>query len=116
MLRTWHIEGSVVAVVLVTVALASGGGALELLGAAAVQLTFHHASVSQRLAEREAARDRPSVECHRWAGRYFIGKELLWCAYFILHGSWSALAGVGLFLVYPIWRRWWRQRYPLTKE
>ena len=113
-MKTWHIEGAVVAVVLTTVALASGGGAVELLGAAAVQLSFHHASVANRLAEREAARARPIVECHRWAGRYFLGKELLWCVYFIAHGSWSALAGVGLFLAYPFWRRLWRRWHPIA--
>jgi hypothetical protein len=50
------------------------------------------------------------VECYRWARRYFVTKELFWCAYFALRGSWSALAGVGLFLLYPLWRRWWRKR------
>ena len=51
---------------------------------------------------------------HRWAGRYFLGKELLWCVYFIAHGSWSALAGVGLFLAYPFWRRLWRRWHPIA--
>lgn len=113
MIRTWHIELAVAAAVLIVVALATGG-ALELLGAGAVLGSFAHAQVADRLAEREAARERPAVECHRWAARYLVGKELLWCAYFVLHGSWSALAGVGLFLAYPSWRRWWRRRHPLS--
>lgn len=114
MIRTWHIEIAVVAIVLVAVAAASGGGAIELLGAGAVVLTFGHAQVAERLAEREAARTRPTVACHPWATRYLVGKETLWCVYFVLHHSWSALAGVGLFLAYPVWRRWWRQRNPLV--
>lgn len=125
--RTWHIEQLVIAAVLIAVALGSGGGTLELVGAGAVLLSFGHASVADRLAEGEAQRrryvkfcggddDGHAVECYRWAVRYLVGKETLWCAYFILHRSWSALAGCGLFLAYPVWRRWWRKRYPLGRE
>lgn len=110
-MRTWHAEIAVVAV-LAAVAILTGGGGLELVGAAAVTLSFAHAQVADRLAEREAARERPSVECHRWAGRYLLGKEALWCGYFVAHRSWSALAGVALFLAYSPWRRWWRRRHP----
>jgi len=115
MIRTWMVEMAVVTVVLATVAIASGGGAVELLGATAVVLTFGHAQVAERLAERDAARVRPSVACHRWAVRYLLAKETMWCAYFVMHRSWSALAGVGLFLAYPAWRRWWRARHPLAR-
>ena len=112
-MKTWQAEFSFVGAVLVIVAGLSGGGALEMLGAAAVLLSFAHAQVADRLAEREAHRLAQSVECHRWATRYLVCKELLWCGYFVLHGSWSALAGVGLFLAYPLWRRWWRKLRPL---
>lgn len=125
-MKTWHLEQAVVAAVLVTVALASGGGALELVGAGAVLLSFGHASVADRLAEAERERrayvrfvdgdlDKHAVACHRWAARYLVGKEALWLAYFVLHHSWSALAGCGLFLAYPLWRRWWRTRHPLGR-
>lgn len=113
-MKTWQFEMLVVAAILVTVALATGGGPLELLGAGAVLLSFAHAQVADRLAEREASRARPSVECHRWATRYLVGKESLWLLYFVMHRSWAALAGVGLFIVYPLWRRFWRSRMPLT--
>lgn len=114
--RTWRIEMLVVAIVLVGVVLISGGGWLELIGAAAVLLSFGHAQVADRLAEAEQDRQaasppgvvRDSVECHRWATRYLVGKESLWLLYFVAHRSWSALAGVALFLVYPLWRRYWR--------
>lgn len=102
MIRTWHIEMAIVAAVLLAVVLVTHGGALELVGAGAVLLSFGHAQVADRLAEREASRAMPSVDCHRWATRYLIGKESLWLVYFVLHHSWSALAGVGLFLVAPI--------------
>lgn len=161
-MRTWQAELAVVAVSLGAVALLSGGGWLELVGAAAVALSFAHAQVADRLAEREQKRElahtisgitglevgdgplRVSapgalppgllpdeeyivaaihplrlksikiVECHRWAARYLVSKELLWLAYFVAHRSWSALAGVGIFLAYRPWRAWWRRRHPLT--
>jgi len=112
--RTWHLEMLVVAAVLLVVNGVTHGGGLELVGAGAVLLSFGHAQVADRLAEREAAREHASVECHRFATRYLVGKESLWLVYFVLHHSWSALAGVGLFLVYPSWRRFWRARKPLA--
>ena len=114
MIRTWQLELAAVAAILATITTATGGGGIELVGAAAVTLSFAHAQVADRLAEREAARARPSVDCHRWAARYLVGKEALWLAYFVAHRSWSALAGVALFLAYPAWRRWWRARRPLV--
>lgn len=112
-MKTWHFELVFVATVLAMVVIASGAAPVEWLGAAAVTLTFAHAQVADRLAERDAAREKPSVECHRWATRYLVTKESLWLVYFVLHHSWSALAGVGLFLAFPVWRRWWRKQKPL---
>src|SRR5690348_8883107 len=102
---------AVVAAVLAMVVLASGGGPVEWIGAGAVVLSFGHAQVADRLAERDAVRVVPSVACHRWATRYLVGKETMWLAYFVLHHSWSALAGVGLFIAYPSWRALWRRRH-----
>ncbi|WP_438029010.1 hypothetical protein [Sorangium sp. So ce233] len=111
-MRTWHVEHAVVVAVLSTVVLATGGALVEWVGAAAVYAGFGHASVSERLAEREAARARPEVHCYAWAARYWVAKELLWLAYFVAHRSWSALVGCGVFLVYPLWRRYWRRIHP----
>lgn len=122
-MRTWQAEMLGVGVALVVVAIASGGGALELVGAGAVLLSFGHAQVADRLAENERERQsyvgmadlqQHSVSCHRWATRYLVSKESLWLVYFVMHQSWSALAGVGLFLVYSPWRRFWRSRKPLA--
>lgn len=118
-MRTWQVELAIVTAVLLVVAGASGGGAVELVGAAAVVLSFAHAQVADRLAEGEHLRrsyyrdevaDTHAVHCYRWAARYFVGKEALWCCYFIALHSSTALAGVALFLAYPLWRRWWRTR------
>lgn len=109
MIRTWQIELFVVASIEFAVALVFGRTAFELLGALAVTLSFAHGQVADRLAENEAARLSPDVECHRWATRYFVGKEIVWISYFVGLGAWSALVGAGLFVAYPLWRRWWRR-------
>lgn len=122
-MKTWKVEFAVVGIVLGVVVNLSGGGLIELLGGLAVLLSFGHAQVADRLAENERERQAyagiagiqsHSVVCYRWATRYLVGKEALWLVYFVLHHSWSALAGVGLFLVYPVWRRFWRARKPLA--
>src|SRR5690242_14186579 len=97
---TWKIELLFVVAVLGTVFFLTGRQPSEALGVLAVVLTFCHAQVSDRMAEREAKRVVPEVHCYRWSLRYFVGKEAVWLAYFVMHKSWSALAGVGIFLAY----------------
>lgn len=108
MIRTWHIEAFVIGSALALVVMFSSRAFVEWIGAFAVLASFMHAQIADRLAEREAARPTPDVECHRHAVRYFVAKESLWCVYFVVHRSWSALVGVGLFLAYPLWRKWYR--------
>lgn len=102
-------EAAVVGLVLATVAAATGGALVQWLSAAAVLLSFMHAQVAERMAERMAAAAHPDVDCWRWLQRYFVAKELLWCSVFALAHAWPALAGVGLFLGYPLWRRYHRR-------
>jgi hypothetical protein len=108
-------ETIVVALILAATILVTHGRAIEWVGSAAVLCGFGHASVSERLAEQEAMRARPSVPCHRKLIHYFVAKEILWCVYFVALGAWSALAGVAVFLAYPVWRRWWRRRRSLER-
>lgn len=89
---------------------------LELVGAGAVLLALAHAQVADRMAEQEAKRTEPDVHCWRWSRRYFVGKELLWLAYFVGNGSWTALVGCGVFLLYPLWRSWYRRRWPVPQD
>jgi hypothetical protein len=112
-MKTWIVEIAVVWIVLIVVVYLTRGGLLEAVGALAVLAAFAHAQVAERMREREALKSKPDVHCHRWITRYFMAKELLWCSYFVAHKSWSALAGVGVFLAYPLWRAWWRRRHPL---
>lgn len=113
-IKTWQVEMLVVAVALLVVSAINHFQWIELVGSAAVLLSFGHAQVSDRMAEREALKLRPDVGCHRMSARYFVGKEVLWLIYFVAHQSWSALVGVGLFLLYPQWRRLWRHYHPLS--
>jgi hypothetical protein len=116
-IKTWMLEMAMVALVLTATAIQAGGGWAEYVGAGAVLLTFGHVQVADRLAEAARQAERvtaPVVYCHRWAVRYLVSKEILWCVYFIAHHAWSALVGVTLFLGYPFWRRFWRRRRPLT--
>lgn len=115
-LKTWHLEAAIVYAALAAVNVVVGSDAPEWLGAVAVALGFHHASVSSRLAEAEAARPTPSVACYRAASWYFAGKEVAWFAYFLLKGSYSALVGCVLFAVHPLWRKWYRARFPRSEH
>lgn len=116
-LRTYKIELITVFAVLAITAIVSGKGVVEWIGVAAVFFSFAHMSVADRLREREEARkdkgEPVMVECFYKLDRYFMLKEICWFAYFLLLGAWSALAGVFLFLLYPLWRRVWRKYHPL---
>ena len=83
---------------------------IEILAAAAVLLTFGHAQIADRLAEKEAEKSFPEVDCYRKMWYYFVGKELFWLLYFFLNHSYSALVGVFVFLTYPVWRRVYRTK------
>lgn len=115
MMRTWHFEWAIVVTALAAVNSATGARWVEWIGAAAVLLSFGHASISDRMSERQAAMAKPDVDCYRWSWRYFIGKELLWVVYFVCHRSYSALVGCAVFLAYPVWRRFYRARFPFGK-
>jgi hypothetical protein len=109
-LPTWAWELAAVATLLLVVG--STEGWRGVVGAIAVSLAFAHAQVADRLREKEAARATPEVECHRWLDRYWTAKEVAWVAYFATAGAWTALAGCGVFLAYPLWRRWYRPPAP----
>lgn len=113
MIRTWMFESCFVAFCLAVVLFVTDGWSnpIEWVGSCAVLLTFCHAQVANRLAEKAAkyeALGQETVECHRWAQRYWVLKESFWLVYFLFLHAYAALVGVGVFLAYPIWRAWWR--------
>lgn len=107
-LRTWHIELAVVGGILSAVNLLAKRDLVEWVGSAAVLTSFAHSQVTDRLAERESKRESPE-DCHLMARRYFVSKEILWVVYFLAVGAWSPLIGCALFLIYPVWRAWYRR-------
>lgn len=87
----------------------------EVIGAVAVLLTFGHAQIGTRLAEAEGARSAPQVACHHKLAWYFSGREICWAVYFVWGHAYSAIVGVGVFLLYPLWRRIYRRHYPMGR-
>jgi hypothetical protein len=112
------VVGNILAVV-ATFTANSDNHYVEWVGALAVLLTFGHVQVADRLAER-AAQDEQlgqvTVECHNMAVNYLVHKEVCWLIYFLVLGAYSALVGVGVFLLYPFWRRFYRKRRPLGRD
>lgn len=108
------IEDAVAAIILAATAYLTGGSITEWVGAVAVFCTFGYTQIADRLQERQD-KEKPSVECHKKMLLYFVSREVLWLVYFLLHHSYSALVGVGIFLFYPLWRKLWRKWHPLTK-
>lgn len=120
-MKTWHIETAVVALILITVNLITGKlFTKEILAVGAIILTFGYVSISSRLAEdQENRQSKPTVECYNKLIYYYISKESLWFAYFLVigiqTGNYSPLVGVVVFLIHPLWRKWYRKRYPKNR-
>ncbi len=105
-MKTWVKEMALAATWLGAITVWSGGGLVQWITAGAVLASFGHMQVAARLEEKEA-RALPSsdrVECAQMLSCYLVGKEILWVLAFALSGAWVALAGVPLFLLYPMWR------------
>ncbi len=115
-MKTWHVENAAVASVLLAVWWSTGHTWEELLGSLAVFCGFCCSSITDRLTEREAARQRPTVHCYRLYWYFFVIEELCWAIYFARKGAWSAEVGVGTFLLYPFWRKFWRRIHPMREE
>ena len=82
-MKTWKIEMITVATILIVVNyLAHKLFSIEILAALAVLVSFGHTQISARLAEKEAERLLPEVECYKKMWYYFVGKEMLWLLYF----------------------------------
>ncbi len=117
--ETWVYEAMVVGVFLVFVAAitthweglsemswATGKFVLaNWIAVIAVLGSFLQAQVGFRMAEAQSSQAAPSVYCHLWATRYWLGKELAWAAVFLLTGAYAALVGNVIFILYPAWRR-----------
>lgn len=112
-LRTKHVENVFVFGCLALTTVLTHGGWKDWLAVAAVYFTFKHAQIADRMREQEDLRPIPSIECPEWLDRFFVLKEMCWIAFFVVSGSYPALAGCFLFLAYPVWRRFFRKHWPL---
>ncbi len=109
-MKTWKKEMLVVSSLLLLVNfLTHKLFTIEILAAIAVILTFGHFQISTRLSEKESLKLNPDVSCYNKLLFYTVGKEMLWFVYFLMNKSYSALVGVLIFLLYPVWRRWRRR-------
>ena len=116
---TWHYETAFVALILVTVAVCTTPNPFLLgsntdilrqfliiwLSAAAVIGSFLHAKVGYLMSEAMVAAKASDESCHEWLGSYWLWKEVLWFAVFLISGAYPALAGNVIFLLYPAWRK-----------
>lgn len=114
-MKTYVYENAVVLTAVIVGAHLSGGRDVDWVSAAAVFCGFCHASIADRMIERELRRPISEVPCAWKATYYWLAKEALWVAAFIMLRAWPALIGCGVFLVYPIWRKAYRRWRPIDR-
>lgn len=115
-LRTYHYEyAAVLAILIVPFFFVHEIRITEIIATAAVFFTFCHASISDRMQERQALMEKPDVHCYWKSNIYFMIKEALWITFFLMIKSWAALTGAVIFFLYPLWRKWYRTHYPLNR-
>lgn len=112
-MKTWHYEILVVGAILCLTTLLFANDLVNWVTTAAILLTFNHAQIGDRLQEKQANMDRPTVECYHKLNKLFVGKEVLWIIAFILMGNWAAIVGSAMFALYPVWRKYYRRKYPI---
>ena len=111
-MKTWHFESLVVVLILSAITYFTGNRYQDWIAVLAVWLSFGHASISERLREKEAAQDIPTIECYQKLNYYWIAKEIVWVIFFLATKSYSALVGCFIFIIYPYWRKLWRKLHP----
>lgn len=114
-MKTWHGEAIVVAVALIAQLFFTHFHLPEIICSLAVFVTFLHAQVADRMQERQAILETPDVHCHWKLNWFFVTKECLWIAFFLMTSAYAALSGAILFSLYPLWRKYWRKIHPLKK-
>lgn len=102
---TWWWESAFAITYITAITVLAGVTTGQVISAMAVFMSFQHMSVASRLEEAQERAGGKGVACYRKLTRYLVTKEILWVAAFIALGAWTALAGVPLFLLYPVWRR-----------
>lgn len=121
--QTWHYEAAFVGLLLLIVALLtspsievarSGFEGLKSfliiwLSAGAVFGSFLHAQVGTYMAEDMGDMGEPVTECYYKLGEYWVFKEILWFLVFLISGAYPAIVGNVVFLVFPAWRKIYKE-------
>jgi len=113
LIKTWHKEALIVGLVLLIQLFFIQFKLTEIICSLAVYYTFLHAQVADRMQERQALQVKPDVECYKKSNIYFMVKEALWVAFFVMTNAYAALSGAILFFLYPIWRKYYRKIKPI---
>lgn len=79
------------------------------LSAAAVFGSFLHAQIGTFMAEDMGTTEAPITECYHKLDGYWAYKEVLWFIVFLLSGAYPAIAGTVLFMLYPAWRKVYKE-------
>lgn len=101
-------EIALVGVSLISIAVLSGAELTDWTASLAVLLGFVHAQLSFDLAERRDTEVGVSRESEIINRLIFVSKESVWLLTFLLLDSYPLLFGAGMFLSYPVWRKWIR--------
>ncbi|MCP3065866.1 hypothetical protein LXT21_44600 [Myxococcus sp. K38C18041901] len=74
-------------------------------------------SIAARESERAEAEGREAIQVECTPRAALLRRRQPWMSLGLLAYAfgWVGAVGFGWRLGYPLWRRWWRARYPLTK-
>ena len=119
--KAHYLETGFVFLVLSITALLSRKGSVEWLGVFGVTFTFEYQVLSTYLREHAEARKkqgrhRKSDIMYKEIQLLYYSKEIVWVLYFFLLGAYSAIVGTILFISYGIWRKLYRQEFPLSDD
>lgn len=114
-MKTWHYEIAVIGLILIAVTFLFANNWINWVTTTAILFTFNHAQIGDRLQERQAAMDQPTVECYHKLNKLFAAKELLWIIAFLLMKNYAAIVGSVLFALYPLWRKYYRKKIKSIK-
>jgi hypothetical protein len=119
--KAHYFETGIVFLILASTALISDKGWVEWVGVLGVTFTFEYQVLSTYLREHAEARkkigkDVRSDFIYKEIQFLFYAKEIIWITYFLLLGAYSAIVGTIVFICYGIWRKLYRDEYPLMDE
>lgn len=115
--KLWILEAIIVFILLITISEIIGGNLINRITSVALLFTFMHCQITYRLSESQTSNeDINKVSCYKYANYYWIFKEMLWITIFILSELWTAIVGSIIFLIYPLWRKYYINNIQIKKH